>query len=183
MDFDLVRARRRAIPICALVLIFSAWTYAQQTGTARGDGMVPSDHWDYSPPDANHISIAAVMASTKDDIMNVICDPHGAYVSIDPQRPLPSAVDARGLTLAFDGGSPVVQHWKSGTLKGSFGKQDYFEVDQGQPEFQAVIDGLTQHREIDVSITNSGQEIQHQTFTLNGASVAIDHALAACKAK
>src|SRR3569833_607351 len=84
------------------------------------DDMIPSDHWDFSTftEGDSQYSIAAIMATSKDSIINVICDPGGVYVSIDPMKSLPKVVEDRGLSLAFDGGTPIVQHWKSGTLTG-----------------------------------------------------------------
>jgi hypothetical protein len=97
-------------------------------------------------------------------------------------RSLPKVVENRGLSLAFDGGAPIVQHWKTGTLTGGgIGRQDYCQVDQNDAEFQPVIDAFEQRREVDVSITDAGKEVQHQTFTLNGAPRAIEKVLAACK--
>jgi hypothetical protein len=170
----------------AAVLVLACAGCAQQTGssgTTDANGMIPSDHWTFSTfENKGKFSIAAIMASNKDGVINVICDPGGMYVSIDPKQPLPSVVGHRGLTLAFDGAPPVAQHWKTGTLKGNgFGSQDYFEVVAGNPEFQPMIDAFERHREVDVSITDSGTEVQHQTFTLDGAATAIDQVRAACK--
>lgn len=175
---------RQGVAAAALLLLTSAC--AQQggmSGTAGPNAMIPNDHWTLSTFDQDgQYSIASVMASTNDDLLNVTCDPTDIYVSINPKRSLPAVVANRGLALAFDGGAPIAQHWKTGTLTGSgFGSQDYFEVDAGDPQFDAVIAAFKQHREVDVSITDSGTEVQHQTFTLNGAPEQIAKVEAACK--
>lgn len=151
---------------------------------AAADEMIPSDHWafDSFTESGQTYSTAAVMATSRDNVLEVVCDSGGVYISIAPRKPLTKAVADRGLTLAFDGGAPIAQHWKTGTLTGGgIGHQDYFEVADKDPQFQPVIDAFKQRREVDVSLTDSGKEVQHQTFTLNGAPRAIDKVLAACK--
>ena len=88
-----------------------------------------------------------------------------------PQEPFEAPAETLTLALAFDGGTPIRQHWNASQVV-----FDYWDKDPG---FSSVINRLRSHRTVTVTMGPAGAE-QGETFTLDGAAAAIEKVYAAC---
>jgi len=81
------------------------------------------------------------------------------------------------LSLAYDGGSPALQHWRAEMYEGRFFD---FSLGRDEPGFDSLVRDLKTHRSVDLVISTSGKEVRRDTFSLDRAAEMIDRVLAIC---
>jgi hypothetical protein len=168
--------KKFALPCIAGVILVAAGC-AQPTSGVKP---VSAEHWELSGPEGNdEMVVASINASDHDNRLQVYCHlgDKALVVMLLPRELAGDDKDQR-LTLGFDGGGPQPQFWRAQMYKGRFYD---FSLGSDEPGFDAVIDGLRRHRSVETVITTAGKEARRDTFTLNGASDAVDRVVAACK--
>jgi uncharacterized protein YceK len=144
---------------------------------------ISTDHWTVSP--ANEVykdTSATIWAPGRVDRMGL---PDNGYLSIfcsaQPQElalivataaPTSGSGSDRFVTLAFDGGSPTREAWSDSGHE--------FSTFAENAGFDDVVAQLRTHRSVEIDASDFTGVIWRATFTLNGASAAIDQVYKAC---
>ncbi len=147
----------------------------QSGDTLPGDKRVDQtrvDRWDVAQ--GSEFANAAVMAQTRDAILLVGCaeGERSVGIYVDPERKIPGSRRTRAITASYDGGAPEALDW--------LGLEEIYATDDARPGFQAAVDDLKTHKEVEFVITDSGNEVMRNRFSLNGAAGAIETVIAAC---
>ena len=166
---------RRSLLSAILVLAMAG---CAQSGS-NGGGLVSSGHWEVSPPlHDDGMTIAMINAADMQSVMQLYCHaPSKDLVLQIAPRDLAGDAKDQSLTLAFDGGAPVAQHWQADMYQGKFLA---FGLGSESPAFTPMIDALRTHRSVEITISTSGKEVRRDTVALQGAASAIDQVLTVC---
>jgi hypothetical protein len=139
-----------------------------------------TERWEAFYSNKDGLRSTAIMARSRDNMIQLACFPGDFFLQIIPRDQLNSPMNARRIAFAFDGGPLMEQTWKAQQLS----KRDWdFGADDRDPGFKEVIAGLKSHREVTTVIIESDKEVMRQTYTLEGAAQAIDYVLEACGKK
>jgi hypothetical protein len=143
----------------------------QSAGSGKLSGSAPIDRWEYD----SRYKIAYVAAPDHAAEASIGCldDERWVVFRVDPLWTDPEFVGReRTVTVRFDGGAPTERSWFSArTGYGIFGNE---------PGFSDLINQLKNRRSVELSLSESGKELDRHTFTLNGAGAAIETLLSAC---
>jgi len=135
--------------------------------------------WDYSPPmNGDGMHIALINAAGEQNALQLYChEPtKDLVVQVAPKGIAGTAAD-QALTLAFDDGAPVLQHWTAQMYEGRF-----FDFSLGKEEagFDAVVRDLKIHRSVELVISTAGKEVRRDRFSLDHGAEVIDRVLEIC---
>jgi hypothetical protein len=133
----------------------------------------PTDHWAISDKFKN----AGVDSASHDASLFIGCIPVVANASLLVQPASPMAIEPaqRAVTVILDNGPRFQQSW--------FSEKDEYGISDDEAGYSDLISMMKAHQSVEIVLHDSGKEIDHHTFTLKGATAAIDATLAACGRK
>jgi len=116
------------------------------------------------------------------DLFSVSCrrETKALFIGFSSRQTVDAAAGERRLTLAYDDGAPMTEAWIDASAPPSDMGFGAFEDTSG---FWDTIAALRQHKSIDAVVSGQSGELHHSSFTLEGATAAIDYVLTACGKK